>query len=299
MRLYDDNTTAIAVASRKFEVVRGSGCYCQWHRRCKCYDAESSFVAPSHMLSQAEYTEAGFLGDVPPRTAIAEVAAQERDTLVVSMMLLIVYLVVAVAMGLLKAMSPYRSHWLWMFGGSDIRQLDAYKEPELRPCRVVQDDSGYYVHPVTKSRNVRLMNRCQEFAINALFFVNLPITVCCWFHDQSSGYYMSDDSCYTLLTDDNSPQRTSVRNSPQCTAVHNSPQRTTVCDVLQQTSSCDYLQQTSCGDSKRQTSSCDFSHHSSSCSHFSNQTIVCDSPHQTSDSDPQQLNGSNTSKCIE
>ncbi|XP_025194525.1 LOW QUALITY PROTEIN: hapless 2-like [Melanaphis sacchari] len=176
VRLYANQTaatTATAVASRKFKIVRGSGCYCLWHRRCKCYQTVSPCTTGGRSLSQAQYTAAGFLGDVPPRTAVAEEAVRDRDTLVASLVLLIGYLAVALVLGLLKGMSPYRSHWLWIVGPGK-RHLDAYKEPELRACPVTRDDRGYCVHPVTRSRHIRLLDRGQEFVANALFFVSLP-----------------------------------------------------------------------------------------------------------------------------
>lgn len=153
-------------------------------------------------MSQAEYTGAGFLGDVPPGGAVAEEAARGWDTLVASLVFCTGYLVVALTLGLLKAVSPFSSHWLWMVG-SGKRQLDVYKEPELRPCPVIRDDRGYCVHPKTKSRHIRLLDAGEEFIANALFFVCLPTTVCRWCYNRTNGYYSmtQGDSCFVALSD--------------------------------------------------------------------------------------------------
>lgn len=178
--------------SREFGVVRGCHCYCLWHRRCKCYPEQRSgpFVYSgykSHTLSQAEYNGAGFLGDVPPETAATAVAILDRDTVAVSFAVLFVYLAVALSLGLLKALSPYRSHWLWMVSSDWLSELNAYKEPELLPCALVRDERGYYLHPYTKSRNIRLFGRGQEFVYNLLFFVGLPSMIC-RYYIRSSDY---------------------------------------------------------------------------------------------------------------
>ncbi|CAI6365066.1 unnamed protein product [Macrosiphum euphorbiae] len=213
--LYIDHTSTVALVSRKFKVVRGSGCYCLWHRRCKCYQSESQYPTGGRSLSQAEYTGAGFLGDVPPRGAVAEDAVRGWDTLVASLVLCIGYLYVALTLGLLKAMSSFSSHWLWIVG-SGKRQLVVYKEPELRPCPVIRDDHGYCVHPITKSRNIRLLDRGEEFIANTLFFVCLPTTVCRWCYNRTNGYYSmtQEGSCYSassenLKADDDSPEQAS------------------------------------------------------------------------------------------
>lgn len=220
MRLYIDHTSTVALASRKFKVVRGSSCYCLWHRRCKCYQAESQCTTGDRLLSQAEYTSAGFLGDVPPRAAVFLVSVRDWSTLIASLVLLIVYLVVALALGLFKAVSPYSSHWLWMVR-SGKRHLDEYKEPELRLSTVIRDEHGYYVHPITKSRNIRLMDSGQEFVTNVLFFVSLPTTVC-----QRCSYFMTqEDSCYELLAYQK--------------ARDDSSQQASDCDLQQQTICCD------------------------------------------------------------
>lgn len=189
--------------SRKFGVVRGCRCYCLWHRRCKCYSPEQRsrpFIYggyKSHTLSQAEYNEAGFLGDVPPETAATTVAILDRDTVVVSFTVLSVYLAVALSLGLLKALSPYRSHWLWMISADWLSEMYAYREQELLPCAMIRDDHGYYVHPYTKSRNIRLFGRGQEFVYNLLFFVSLPSMVC-RYYVTSSDY--STDCNEPLIT---------------------------------------------------------------------------------------------------
>jgi len=183
--LYDDACPEAAVASRKFRAVRGSRCYCSWHRRCGCYGRAT--VSPrgagdGDTLSQAEYNGAGFLGDVPPDRAPAVAAARDRDTVLGSLELLSAFAAVALLLGLLKALWPrYRAHWLWMVNSNWLFELDAYKEPELRPCRLIRDDHGYYVHPVTGSRNIRLLDCGQEFIINVLFFLNLPATLCLYY----------------------------------------------------------------------------------------------------------------------
>jgi len=134
-------------------------------------------------LSGTEYAEAGFLGDVPPGTAAAEIAADGRATVRASLTVLAVYLAAALALGLLKDASPrHRARWLWMVGSDWLSDMDAYKEPELRPLRTVRDARGYYVHPVTGSRDIRLLDRGQEFVANLLFFVNLPATLCRYYY---------------------------------------------------------------------------------------------------------------------
>lgn len=174
VQLYAENAAAAAVASRKFKAVRGSGCYCLWHRRCKCYQTESPCTAGGRSLSQAQYTAAGFLGDVPrpPRTAFVEKeCVVDHDELIASLLLLAGFLAAALVLGLLKAVSPYRAHWLWMIFGK--RRLDAYKEPEFDASPVVRDERGYCVHPTTMSRNIRLLDRGREFVTDLLFFVVL------------------------------------------------------------------------------------------------------------------------------
>jgi len=146
-------------------------------------------------LSQAEYADAGFLGDVPPRAVVAQRTVRNWDTLVASLVFLTGYLVAALVLGLLKAVSPYSSHWLWMTVGSGKRNLDAYKEPELRPRSVIRDARGYCVHPITKSRHIRLLDSGQEFIANALFFVSLPTAVCRYYS------VAQEESCYALSTD--------------------------------------------------------------------------------------------------
>jgi len=225
VRLYIDHTSTVALASRKFKAVRGSGCYCLWHRRCKCYQAESQCTIGDRLLSQAEYTSAGFLGDVPPRSAVVLLAVRDWDTLIASLVLLVVYLVVALILGLLKAVSPYSSHWLWMVR-SGKRHLDKYKEPALRPCTMILDEHGYYVHPITKSRHIRLMDSSQEFVTNVLFFVSLPTMVCRWCYNWSNGYYSmtQDEYCYSLLAHRKSHD--------------DSSQQARDCDLQQQTTNC-------------------------------------------------------------
>jgi len=177
-------------------------------------------------LSQAEYTGAGFLGDVPPRAAVARGAVRGWDTLVASLVFLIGYLMVALTLGLLKAVSPFSSHWLWMVG-SGKRQMDVYKEPELRPFPVIRDDQDYCVHPITKSRHIRLLDSGKEFITNTLFFVTLPTTVCRWCYNQTNGYYSmtQEDSCYTL--------------SDNRKAHDDSSEQVSDCDLQQQATSSD------------------------------------------------------------
>ncbi|XP_060837066.1 uncharacterized protein LOC132919452 isoform X1 [Rhopalosiphum padi] len=225
VRLYTEHAADVAVASRKCKVVRGSGCYCLWHRRCKCYQAESPCAAGGRSLSQAQYTGAGFLGDVPPRTAIAEEAVHDRNTLVASLIFLIGYLAAALVLGLLKAVSPYRSHWLWTVDLGK-RHLDAYKEPELRTCPVVRDDHGYCVHPITKSRHIRLLDRGQEFVTNALFFVSLPTAMVYEAHCNLTG-----DCCFVAQD-----------HSSCCIALSAHRQSRDDFDLPLQTNSCDFLQ---------------------------------------------------------
>jgi len=219
VRLYIDHTSNVALASRKFKVVRGSSCYCLWHRRCKCNQAESQCTTGDKLLSQAEYTGAGFLGDVPPRAAVVLVSVRDWSTLIASLVLLVVYLVVALALGLLKAVSPYRSHWLWMVR-SGKRYLDEYKEPELKSHKMTRDKHGYYVHPTTESRHIRLMDSGQEFVTNVLFFVSLPTMVCRWCYSMTR-----EDSCYELLAHQK--------------ARDDSSQQASDCNLQQQTICCD------------------------------------------------------------
>lgn len=167
-------------ASRKFGAIRGSRCYCLWHRRCECHrPAAGPPHAYGDAMSNAEYAAAGFVGDVPPGTAADEMAALNRATVAASLTILAAYVSAALLLGLVKAASPrYRGHWLWMVNSDWLTAMHAYKEPELRPLRMVRDARGYYVHPVTGSRNIRLLDGGQEFVTNLLFFVNLPATLC-------------------------------------------------------------------------------------------------------------------------
>lgn len=154
-----------------------------WRARCECYGPYSGRprARGRSALGQTEYNGAGFPGDVPPGTAADAVAARDRNTVSTSLRLLAGFAAVAIALGLAKAASPYRSHWLWMVP-SDCPSpaLDEYKEPDIRLYRVVRDECGYCVHPTTKSRNIRLFDRPREFAVNAVFFFNLPATLC-WY----------------------------------------------------------------------------------------------------------------------
>lgn len=199
VRLYIDHTSAVALVSRKFKTVRGAGCYCLWHKRCKCYHTESQYTTGGRSLSQMEYTGAGFLGDLPPMAAVAQGVVRGWNTLVASLVLMIGYLVVALTLGMLKAVSPFRSYWLWMVGSSK-RQVDVYKEPELKQFPVIRDDHGYCVHPKTMSRHIQLMDGGKEFITNTLFFVSLPTTLCQWCYNRTNGYYSMTrkDSCYIL-----------------------------------------------------------------------------------------------------
>jgi len=230
VRLYIDHNSAVALVSRKFKTVRGAGCYCLWHKRCKCYQTESQYTTTGgRSLSQTEYTGAGFLGDLPPMAAVAQGTVRSWDTLVASLVLMIGYLVVALTLGVLKAVSPFRSHWLWMTGSSK-RQVDVYKEPELRHFPVIRDNHGYCVHPKTKSRNIQLLDGGKEFVTNALFFVSLPTTLCQWCYNRTNSYYSltRKDSCYTLSDNQKA---------------HN--------DSSDQASDCDLEQQIICCDSKK------------------------------------------------
>lgn len=180
-RLYAADCTDAVVAYRKFEVVRGCRCYCTWRARCQCYGPHSGRPRAHGrpVLAQAEYNGAGFLGDAPPGTAVDAVAARDRDTVSASLTLLAGFAAVAIALGLAKAASPYRSHWLWMVPSDGLSPaLREYKEPDIRLYNVVRDECGYCVHPITGSRNIRLFDRPREFAVNAVFFFNLPATLC-------------------------------------------------------------------------------------------------------------------------
>lgn len=193
------------MAHRKFNVVRGFRCYCLWRARCECYGPYSErprvpVRSAASPLTQAEYNGAGFLGDAPPGTAADQVAARDRDTVSVSLTLLAGFAAVAVALGLAKAASPYRSHWLWMVP-SDYRssELNRYNEPDIQLYEVVRDECGYYVHPVTGTRNIQIFSRCHELVVNALFFFNLPATLC-WrtvvsFDRSSAESYGSAECC--------------------------------------------------------------------------------------------------------
>lgn len=199
VRLYIDHTSAVALVSRKFKTVRGAGCYCLWHKWCKCYHTESQYTAGGRSLSQMEYTGAGFLGDLPPMAAVAQGIVRGWNTLVASLVLMIGYLVMALTLGMLKAVSPFRSYWLWMVGSSK-RQVDVYKEPELKQFPVIRDDHGYCVHPKTMSRHIQLLDGGKEFITNTLFFVSLPTTLCQWCYNRTNDYYSMTrkDSCYIL-----------------------------------------------------------------------------------------------------
>lgn len=194
MRLYNGEildgaggATAPLLASRTFGAVRGSRCYCSWYRRCICISCTaggscsarpfSGRCGTSDALSQAEYSRAGFAGDVPPgrATPAATAAARDRETLASSLALLAAYALAALSLGLLKALWPrHRDRWLWLVSAGWKTELDAYKEPELRSCRLVCDDRGYYVHPDTGSRNVRLLDGGRRFVVNLLFFMSAP-----------------------------------------------------------------------------------------------------------------------------
>lgn len=182
VRLYGKDNV-VPVASRKFGVVRGSRCYCMWYKRCKCYDGQTTRAvqyAPriGAMLSQAEYNEAGQPGDVPPGTVATVAAFREGNTLAASQRTLAMLIVAMLALGLVKAVSPYRSHWQWMVSSDWLADFHAYKEPEIRHRELVRDSLGFYVHPDTWSRNIQLLDRGHEFVTNLLFFVNLPATYC-------------------------------------------------------------------------------------------------------------------------
>lgn len=207
----DAGTAAAAVASRKFGAARGSRCYCSWHRRCSCHDDSGDdnnagrLIAKtrsgSNVLSQSEYGRAGFRGDTPPGLTYAEIADGHKNVLPGSLELLGAYAVIVLTIGLIKAIWPrYRSHWLWMVTSNWLSEMRAYREPELRPCRLIRDGDGYYIHPVTRSRNIRLMNVGQQFVINVLFFIILPIAFCLY-RRRKSGTYRCLPSSSLLISD--------------------------------------------------------------------------------------------------
>lgn len=206
VRLYDMVVAAV-VAFRKFGVVRGSRCYCLWHRRCECYRDDLRTGRPHQLsgtttttLAQSEYNDAGMRGDVPPGTVAAMVAALDRDTVGASFMLLAAFMTVAVALGLAKELSSYRSHWLWMMNKDWLSEVNEYKEPELALYPLKQDHRGYYVHPVTGSRNIRLFDRGQEFIMNLLFFVNLPVMIFLYANGYSKMDCVENNSNTSLLS---------------------------------------------------------------------------------------------------
>lgn len=209
VRLYDDapdclNATTPPLAIREFGAVRGSRCYCSWHLRCVCYACSAGGLCAARpfvdgvggstkVLSQSEYGAAGFLGDVSPDRAVpaAEAAADDWywETLVASLVLLTVHASAALSLGLLKALWPrYRDRWLWLTVSMRYFELDAYKEPELRLHRLVRDDLGYYVHPVTGSRNIRLLDDGRRFVFNTMFFLAAPIFLYLYKTDYWSHY---------------------------------------------------------------------------------------------------------------
>ncbi|CAH1724781.1 uncharacterized protein LOC114120494 [Aphis gossypii] len=250
VQLYAENAAATAVASRKFKAVRGSGCYCLWHRRCKCYQTESPCTAGGTLLSQAQYAAAGFLGDVPrpPRTAFVvverdeEAAVVDHDELIVSLLVLVGLLAAALVLGLLKAVSPYRAHWLWIIFGD--RRLDAYLEPELNASPVVRDERGRCVHPATASRNVRLLDRGREFVANSLFFVCL-LAAAAYRCEFFAGCSPDGDRCGVA---DRERRSSSCNYTAQqsetacllgeCRDDRDSPRQSVVCSDLRQLSEC-------------------------------------------------------------
>lgn len=248
VQLYAENAAAAAaVASRKFKAVRGSGCYCLWHRRCKCYRTESPCTAGGTPLSQAQYTAAGFLGDVPrpPGTAYVVVVEEEEeavvdhDELIVSLLLLVGLLAVALVLGLLKAVSPYRVHWLWIVFGN--RRLDAYLEPELNASPVVRDERGYCVHPATVSRDIRLLDRGREFVANSLFFVCLFAAAA--YRYEFFGHLLNSDCCVAQDQQHRPLCYTAQQGETACLLQEcrddsDSPRQSVVCSDLRQISEC-------------------------------------------------------------
>ncbi|VVC27276.1 Hypothetical protein CINCED_3A020191 [Cinara cedri] len=177
------------VAYRKFGVIRGCRCYCLWRARCECYGPHFGRIRVLNRspLTQFEYNEAGFLGDALPCKAADEFATLARDIVSGSLGLLVTFVAVTITLGLAKAASPYRSHWLWIVPSNyPSSKMDVYKELELKLCTVVRDEWGYCVHPITKSRNIRLFDRFREFVMNVVFFFNLPVTF--WWYLRSAKY---------------------------------------------------------------------------------------------------------------
>lgn len=169
VRLYGDAAAIVAVVSRRFTAARNSSCYCLWHRQCQCYRHQTRPGAQLHLnngdtLSQAEYNAAGFLGDVPPGTVAAVVAARDRDTVAASLVLLTGFTATMLVLGLLKALSPYWDRGLWLLSDQLIAIVDGCGELKIG------GGFNYFVRPIATQ-----LGYLRYFVANILFFFVFPV----------------------------------------------------------------------------------------------------------------------------
>jgi len=169
------NSIGEIVARRRMKFQHLDRCICMWHCLCACLGSSAGLNCSP--MSVEHYHAAGFLGDLPYKTDLVkecEYHSKYRSILKVFYAVLLELFILGLLKGLIGlCFRRVASYWLWACLPYSSIFLRAYYSCNC-DCRIVRNQYGFALHPITRSRNIQLTSRCCEFIINCLFFLMLP-----------------------------------------------------------------------------------------------------------------------------
>lgn len=169
------------VATRRIRVQRHDRCICQWHCLCACTGSVRGLSCEP--MSLEHYHASGFQGSLPVVTSASNPDGSWTWHVYNILVIYVSTLVNILLLGLIKAIlglcccSAVGSWGLWLMFPNKAKSLENYKEPNITNYNVSRDCAGYAIHPIHRTRNVRILSKTGEFCINFLFFAAAPLAI--------------------------------------------------------------------------------------------------------------------------
>ncbi|XP_059049428.1 uncharacterized protein LOC131844532 [Achroia grisella] len=170
----DDEET---VAIRDVTIKKGDRCFCVWYCDCVCMSEDPRLLCRE--MSDSKRVAAGILASIKSRQVRS---VCYPDVVYLNLCVITVGVLIALwFLGFLKASVGlvFRSVGAWGLDRLLLmpRKLEHYYENSLRDRPVVYDEQGWPVHPDTKLRTVRLINKWVEFILNMIIFIVAPCLI--------------------------------------------------------------------------------------------------------------------------
>ncbi|XP_031770018.2 uncharacterized protein LOC113523018 [Galleria mellonella] len=168
------NDDDVTVAMRDVTIKKRDRCFCVWYCDCVCLSDDPKLLCRE--MSDAKRAAAGLPASKKSRhvrsVCYPDIVFLNLCVIIVGVLITLLFL------GFVKACVGLVLRCVGSWGLERLlvmpRKLERYYESSLSDRPVIYDEEGWPVHPDTKRRTVRLVNKRMEFILNIIIFIVVP-----------------------------------------------------------------------------------------------------------------------------